>query len=149
MTVCSAYGPHNTFTGFVPSDEPKIIDFILLFDNVAFSSPNLPGSAAASPVTIDTSYLDADDPDEVLASIPEPPLPEARPLDSVKESSSSDSIESLLSSTPTRQNRWKVSRYGVVPNFYEDIGGKRGSEDDGLIVSDHRLVVVGLEEIVA
>ncbi|GAA5852061.1 hypothetical protein JCM3766R1_005441, partial [Sporobolomyces carnicolor] len=34
------YGPHNTFTGFVRSDEPKIIDFILVLGNEAFSAPD-------------------------------------------------------------------------------------------------------------
>ncbi|GAA5963284.1 hypothetical protein JCM3765_005787 [Sporobolomyces pararoseus] len=142
------YGPLNTFTGFVPSDEPKVIDFILVRDNFAFAPPNHDFPTLPVEEAVDTTFLDADDPDEVLASIPEP--------SAVAESSrekegiaSSTSTESLLSSSTTRQTRWKVSRYGVVPNFYEDVGGKRGSEEDGLIVSDHRLVVVGLEEVVA
>lgn len=144
----SSYGPLNTFTGFIPSDEPKVIDFILVKDNSAFVPPNHDYSTPPAKDAIDTTFLDADDPDEVLASIPDPSV--------VAESSrekegiaSATSTESLFSPSTARQTRWKVSRYGVVPNFYEDIGGKRGSEEDGLIVSDHRLVVVALEEVVA
>lgn len=114
----SAYGPHNTFTGFTPSDTPKIIDFILLFDNAAFVSPHLTPSPSS-----DASFLDADDPDELSASL------------------SADSKDGA-------QTRWKVGRYGVVPNFYEDVGGRREGRD-AVIVSDHRLVVVALEQIVA
>ncbi|GAA5893131.1 endonuclease/exonuclease/phosphatase family protein [Sporobolomyces salmoneus] len=146
-----SYGPLNTFTGFVPSDEPKIIDFVLLYDNKAFSSPHAVSSSGSEAPAVDTSYLDADDPDEVLASIPDPSPPPPLPQNPSSENENS-SIESLLSSgtgTGTKQTSWKVSRYGVIPNFYEDVGGKGGGEDDGLIVSDHRLVVVALEEIVA
>jgi len=125
----SAYGPHNTFTGFAPSDTPKIIDFILLFDTAAFISPHL-----TPPPSSDASFLDADDPDELSASL-----------------SADSSLESLIPSKENKdgaQTRWKVSRYGVVPNFYEDVGGRREGRD-AVIVSDHRLVVVALEQIVA
>ena len=42
-----------------------------------------------------------------------------------------------------------MTRYGVVQNFFEDVGGRRGTseeeKDDAMILSDHRLVVVGFE----
>ncbi|GAA5993894.1 hypothetical protein JCM11641_004733, partial [Rhodosporidiobolus odoratus] len=34
------FGPLNTFTGFLPSDVPKIIDFIFPFSNDAFVPPS-------------------------------------------------------------------------------------------------------------
>ncbi|GAA6062443.1 hypothetical protein JCM10212_003317 [Sporobolomyces blumeae] len=131
------FGPLNTFTGFTPSDVPKIIDFVLVLDNAAFAPPAAP--PASNPVEpVDSSFLDADDADEVLASISKPN--EQVPLNQDEASNARSS----------RQTRWKVSRYGVVPNFYEDIGGRRPSgSDDALIVSDHRLVVVTMEEVVA
>ena len=52
---CSRYGPLNTFTGFNPSDEPKVIDFILPLANAAFlplpssSSPSSSSISAAPP----------------------------------------------------------------------------------------------------
>lgn len=92
----SRYGPLNTYTGFEPSDVPKVIDFILPYANSAFS-----------------------------------------PLATTTTTSSS------------RRWKWSVTRYGVVQNFFEDVGGRRGTseeeKDDAMILSDHRLVVVGFE----
>lgn len=83
----------NTYTGFEPSDVPKVIDFILPYANSAFSPIfRLDATASAS---------------------------------------------------------WSVTRYGVAQNFFEDVGGRRGTseeeKDDAMILSDHRLVVVGFE----
>ncbi|GAA6029589.1 hypothetical protein JCM8097_000952 [Rhodosporidiobolus ruineniae] len=72
---------------------------------------------------------------------------------------SSPSSSSSSSSFSARgQTKWKVAKYGVVPNFFEDIAGarpqpgRRGADDwsgeDAMLVSDHRLVVVGMEEVV-
>ncbi|GAA6050038.1 hypothetical protein JCM3770_001927 [Rhodotorula araucariae] len=48
---------------------------------------------------------------------------------------------------------WKVARYGVLPNFYSDLGGRvpAGTEGarDSLVRSDHRLVVARFDEVVA
>lgn len=97
----SRYGPSNTYTGFEPSDVPKVIDFILPYANSAFS-----------------------------------PAPPASRLDITTSRSASGS------------GKWAVTRYGVVQNFFEDVGGRRGTgdeKDDAMILSDHRLVVVGFE----
>lgn len=37
MRPCSPFGEHDTFTGFAPSDEAKIIDFVLYLDNGSVS----------------------------------------------------------------------------------------------------------------
>ncbi|GAA5908070.1 hypothetical protein JCM6882_000218 [Rhodosporidiobolus microsporus] len=103
------FGPLNTFTGFTPSDVPKVIDFIMLYSNSAFLPPNSPPPSSLPPA----------------GAAGEKEKEQARGA-----------------------TRWKVSRYGVVPNFFEDIGGKRGAEEDGMLISDHRLVVVGVEEVV-
>lgn len=90
------FGPLNTYTGFSPSDTPKVIDFILPFANSAFLSPHASSGASPSPST------------------------------------------------------WHVSRYGVVGNFFEDVGGRRvegkEGERDAMILSDHRLVVAVFRE---
>ncbi|GAA5918527.1 hypothetical protein JCM1841_003283 [Sporobolomyces salmonicolor] len=123
------FGPINTFTGFVPSDIPKVIDFILLYANSAFAPPSPPPSTSSS----ETAILDADDPDEVLST-----------LNAVADA------EEKQQQALVKQPRWKVARYGVVPNFFEDVGGRRPpGSSDALLVSDHRLVVVALEEVVA
>lgn len=53
-------------------------------------------------------------------------------------------------SAPEQQTRWRVTRYGVVQNFFEDVGGRRGKDQDddkdAMILSDHRLVVAAFEE---
>ncbi|GAA5893898.1 hypothetical protein JCM8208_001272 [Rhodotorula glutinis] len=105
--LSSRYGPLNTFTGFNPSDEPKVIDFILAYANAAFlplRSFSSPSSSSSSP----------------------PP--------------------------PSRQPQWKIGKYGVVQNFFEDLAGRRPAGDDGrrdtLVRSDHRLVVARFEEVV-
>lgn len=99
----------NTYTGFEPSDTPKVIDFVLPFDNPAFSPA--PSSASLSLPSFDATIR-----------------------------------------VPAKKRKWRVTRYGVVPNFFEDIGGRRAGhrEDeeaarDAVIVSDHRLVVAGFE----
>ncbi|GAA5908054.1 hypothetical protein JCM6882_000213 [Rhodosporidiobolus microsporus] len=104
------FGPLNTFTGFTPSDVPKVIDFIMLYSNTAFLPPNSPPPSSLAPAAV--------------------------------------AAEKEEKSPQRGGARWKVSRYGVVPNFFEDIGGKRGAEEDGMLISDHRLVVVGVEEVV-
>lgn len=140
------------------SDEPKIIDFILVLGNEAFSAPDRRhghATAAAVAAAGDVSYLDADDPDEVLASIPRAGAaregPGALGGDHVSESGGPRDDEGRDRRRREGQIAWKVSRYGVVPNFYGDVGGRqsRASRDDGLIVSDHRLVVVDFEQVVA
>ncbi|GAA5864348.1 hypothetical protein JCM1840_006753 [Sporobolomyces johnsonii] len=124
------FGPLNTFTGFVPSDVPKVIDFILLYANRAFAPPSSPPSTSSSD---ETAILDADDPDEVLSTL-----------------NAEADAEEKQQQALVQQPRWKVARYGVVPNFFEDIGGRRPpGSSDALLVSDHRLVVVALEEVVA
>ncbi|KAL7338297.1 Endonuclease/exonuclease/phosphatase [Rhodotorula toruloides] len=94
--VSGRFGPLNTYTGFSPSDTPKVIDFILPFANSAFLSPHASSGASPSPST------------------------------------------------------WHVSRYGVVGNFFEDVGGRRvegkEGERDAMILSDHRLVVAVFRE---
>jgi hypothetical protein len=55
--------------------------------------------------------------------------------------------DSVAADTKPSTIRWKVSRYGVLPNFFEDIGGKRGDEADAMLISDHRLVVAAFEEV--
>ncbi|BGP31037.1 hypothetical protein JCM10296v2_002801 [Rhodotorula toruloides] len=89
--VSGRFGPLNTYTGFSPSDTPKVIDFILPLANSAFLSPHASSAASPSPST------------------------------------------------------WHVSRYGVVGNFFEDVGGRRAEgqegERDAMILSDHRLAV--------
>ncbi|GAA5877037.1 hypothetical protein JCM3774_006883 [Rhodotorula dairenensis] len=104
------FGPLNTYTGFEPSDTPKVIDFVLPFANSAFS-PALLSPPAFAPTSSATASL-------VLE----------------------------------RTRQWRVTRYGVVQNFFEDVGGRRAGhgddEDtarDAMILSDHRLVVVGFE----
>ncbi|CEQ40478.1 SPOSA6832_02089 [Sporobolomyces salmonicolor] len=129
LTGNRPFGPINTFTGFVPSDIPKVIDFILLYANSAFAPPSPPPSTSSS----ETAILDADDPDEVLST-----------LNAVADA------EEKQQQALVKQPRWKVARYGVVPNFFEDVGGRRPpGSSDALLVSDHRLVVVALEEVVA
>lgn len=109
------FGPLNTYTGFEPSDIPKVIDFVLPLGNGAF----LPSSSRPPP------------PDS--ASDPEPGL-----------------------GAEAAQPKWRVQRYGVVPNFFEDVGGRRGGPDSGsrqegacdaMILSDHRLVVAAFQEV--
>lgn len=50
---------------------------------------------------------------------------------------------------PSR-SAWRVSRYGVVGNFFEDVDGRRAAgkegERDAMILSDHRLVVAVFRE---
>ncbi|GAA5839442.1 hypothetical protein JCM11251_002727 [Rhodosporidiobolus azoricus] len=118
------FGPLNTFTGFSPSDDPKVIDFILPYSNEAFLPPNASSDLSSTPKSNATI--------------------------SAGEGEGQDVVEKMRKRDG--QTRWKVHRYGVVPNFFEDIGGKRGEEGegeaDGMLVSDHRLVVVGMEEVV-
>lgn len=53
------------------------------------------------------------------------------------------------SASAAESRKWSVTRYGVVQNFFEDVGGRRGASEeeksDAMILSDHRLVVVGFE----
>ncbi|GAA5861816.1 hypothetical protein JCM8547_008563 [Rhodosporidiobolus lusitaniae] len=107
------FGPLNTFTGFLPSDVPKIIDFIMPFSNAAFVDPSKTPSS------------------------PPPPASE-QPADKSLTTASSKPAGSC----------WKVARYGVVPNFSEDIDGKRGDAGDAMVISDHRLVVAMFEEVI-
>lgn len=97
----SRFGPLNTYTGFLPSDSAKVIDFIMPYSNTAFLSSSSPPPS----VLIDDASEDEPSP------------------------------------------RWKVYRYGVLPNFFEDVGGKRGNEADAVLISDHRLVIVAMEEV--
>ncbi|BGP00768.1 T-complex protein 1 subunit eta [Rhodotorula toruloides] len=94
--VSGRFGPLNTYTGFSPSDTPKVIDFILPFANSAFLSPHTSSAPSSSGST------------------------------------------------------WHVSRYGVVGNFFEDVGGRRAEgkegERDAMVLSDHRLVVAVFRE---
>ncbi|GAA5936000.1 hypothetical protein JCM3775_003553 [Rhodotorula graminis] len=110
--LSSRYGPLNTFTGFTPSDEPKVIDFILPYANAAF----LPSRSSSSP------------------------------------SSAAPPSSSTLPVSP-RQPQWKVGKYGVVQNSFEDLAGRRPPGDEGrrdaMVRSDHRLVVARFEEVVA
>ncbi|GAA5937403.1 endonuclease/exonuclease/phosphatase family protein [Sporobolomyces koalae] len=147
-----AYGPLNTFTGFVPSDTAQVIDFILVYDNSAFVAPHI-GSPWAEMVAEETPeekarILDADNADEVMAAIPasDHNSPPASPDSAATQPLFDPGTQGAMRE---RQVKWKVARYGVVPNFSEDVGGKRGGAEDGLIVSDHRLIVVALEEVVA
>ncbi|GAA5993900.1 hypothetical protein JCM11641_004736, partial [Rhodosporidiobolus odoratus] len=114
------FGPLHTFTGFLPSDVPKIIDFIFPFSNDAFVPPSeSPPAPVREPLSNDTS------------------------VDSTTKEDSSKALHA--------QTRWKVSRYGVIPNFFEDLDGGRVGEqkEDSMLVSDHRLVIAAFEEVLS
>lgn len=60
-----------------------------------------------------------------------------------------DATPAAAAAAASSTRKWSVTRYGVIQNFFEDVGGRRGTseeeKDDAMILSDHRLVVVGFE----